>query len=282
MNQASKFLTNTANTLIGLTKIIMQSRRCRLHKADISEDDRLIILANGPSLRQELESHIDQLAKSTTMVVNFAANTPEFKVLRPKYYILADPHFFTAFDDVNVVKLLDNLRAVDWPMDLIVNVKYRNKFEKTANLPACISIKSFNAVGVEGFKSFEKFAYDTGAAMPRPRNVLIAALMVSICMGYKTIYVCGADHSWMHDINVDDDNCVMTGMKHFYEDSDKEADRVRREYQSYKLHDIIYSLYIAFKSYHQIERYARSKGVAIYNSTPGSYIDAFKRRPLPF
>jgi len=51
-------------------------------------------------------------------------------------------------------------------------------------------------------------------------------------------------------------------------------------YRDVRLHDILLSFHIAFRSYHAIERYARARGVEICNCTPGSYIDAFKRKTL--
>ncbi len=44
-----------------------------------------------------------------------------------------------------------------------------------------------------------------------------------------------------------------------------------------KLHEVLIKFVHAFKGYHDIERYARSKGIIIYNATPQSFIDAFER-----
>jgi hypothetical protein len=108
--------------------------------------------------------------------------------------------------------------------------------------------------------------------------VLIPAIMAGIWLGYKEISIVGADHSWMQSIWVDDNNNVVSVQPHFYKDDEKEQKRVDSEYKGYRLHQIINSFYVAFKSYHNIERFARSRGVKIYNATQGSYIDAFERR----
>ncbi|MDE6369016.1 MAG: hypothetical protein K2K94_07245, partial [Muribaculaceae bacterium] len=215
------------------------------------------------------------------LAVNFAANSPEFFDLKPKYYVLADPHFFRATDDENVKRLLENLSAATWPMRLFVDRRYRNAFANALNLPGNVTLEGFNAVGAEGFATFERAAYRSGLAMPRPRNVLIPSIMIGLKLGYRTIYICGADHSWMRDIAVTEDNVVVSGMTHFYKDSSSEVNRSRNEYRGYRLHQIINSYYIAFLSYHKIKHYADSIGARIINSTPGSYIDAFPREPLP-
>ena len=49
---------------------------------------------------------------------------------------------------------------------------------------------------------------------------------------------------------------------------------------NHKLHNIMYSFYVAFRSYHIIEHYAKGIGANIWNITPGSFIDAFQRKKL--
>ena len=46
------------------------------------------------------------------------------------------------------------------------------------------------------------------------------------------------------------------------------------------LHDLLLSMHIAFKSYHDIKRYASRLNKKIYNITKGSFIDAFERKIL--
>lgn len=104
--------------------------------------------------------------------------------------------------------------------------------------------------------------------------------MCGIYAGYNEIYVTGADHSWMETLRVNDNNNVVSVQPHFYADSKAELKRSETEYKGYRLHDILQSFYIAFRSYHTLRRYADRKGINIYNSTPGSYIDAFQRKNL--
>lgn len=280
MKRVSDFAANLGATAKSIVKIALQSRPAPVIKAD-DADRPLVILANGPSLRETIDRHSALLESLPTLAVNFAANAPEFTGLRPKYYVLADPHFSHNTDDPNVKLLIRNLAAVDWQMRLFVDRRYKSRFIKLLSDNRHITIDSFNAVGAEGFAAFERAAYRSGLAMPRPRNVLIPSIMVGIRLGYRKIYICGADHSWMRDLHVTDNNEVVSGMTHFYKESNDEVKRSRNEYRAYRLHDIIMSYYVAFLSYHKIRRFADSLGVTIINSTPGSYIDAFDRAPLP-
>lgn len=281
MNPVSDICDNLGKTVKSIIKICLQSRIPDIRKTEYNSQKPLYILANGPSLRETIDKYSEKLKNSDTLAVNFAANAPEFKILKPKYYVLADPHFFKSTDDYNVAKLIDNIKSADWDMTLFVNRSYKDIVKKL-DLPQNVRLDTFNAVGTEGFKLFERLVYKSGLGMPRPRNVLIPSIMVGIWLGYKTIYLCGADHSWMRDIRVTEDNEVVSGMNHFYKESDKEIRRARNEYKSFRLHDIVLSYYTAFSSYHRIADFARKEGVDIINATPGSYIDAFRRSELKF
>lgn len=248
-----------------------------------AKDESLIIMGNGPSLRATINEYGDLLRSSRTLGVNFAANSREYAELCPVIYVLADPHFFRIGEngkssDANVERLWENLSATSWNMTLYVpcNVKIRASIEKISN----ITVKRYNLTPGEGLKGPVHWLYRKGLAMPRPRNVLIASIMIALREGYRDIYIVGADHTWSRDLWVDDRNRVISVQKHFYKDNDKEFERVANEYAGYHLHDILNSLTIAFRSYHQIADYASSIGARITNCTPGSFIDAFPRGEL--
>lgn len=259
-----------------LAKTIIHShRKCFSLK---NEGDRLIILGNGPSLNETIEKYRDKLAESPLMAVNFAANSDIFKELKPRYYVLADPHFFKITEDSSVVTLRKNLGAVDWKMTLFLPHSAR-KTEWAKSL-ANIDIAYYNAVGAEGFDFLTDLLYRNQLAMPRPRNVLIPSIMIGIWLGYKEIIITGADHSWMKTLSVDEENRVVSIQPHFYKDNDKELKRIRQDYSEIALHQIIHSFFVAFRAYHDIRRYADAKGISIYNATPESFIDAFERKSL--
>lgn len=242
-----------------------------------SGDEQLVILGNGPSLRHALEHDMEALMSHRRLAVNFAANAPEFATLRPDFYVLADPHFFAGRDsDPNVARLWENLRLVDWPMTLYVPCRWV-KSVRTEMGSKPVAVKGFNLTPGEGTEALVHPLYSAGLAMPRPRNVLIPSIMIGIREGFRRIYLTGADHTWSRTLSVDENNRVVSVQPHFYKDNKSEKERVSSEYAGYHLHDILKSLYIAFRSYHQIKRWADRQEVEIYNVSPGSFIDAFPR-----
>ena len=277
--KASDFISNIGKTAKSTAKIVLKSRSTRLQPSRTNET--LIILANGPSLNQTLSENASVLKTFDTLSVNFAPLSDAFFDVKPKYHVLADPLFFAADKPFNVKDLYKKLAEVDWPLTLLIPNSFSKQLPSEVTGNPNIKLETFNFVGLEGFDWFTSLAYNGKLGMPRPRNVLIPALMCGIWLGYKEIYIAGADHSWMKTISVDENNNVVSVQPHFYKDDKKEQARVDETYRNYRLHDIVNSFAIAFRSYHSLQRYAQKKGVKIVNSTPGSFIDAFPRGDLP-
>lgn len=277
-NALAATLSATTATAKSFVKLLLARGGAR-PKAVAPADTPLIIMANGPSLRQNLTNDADTLRASHTMAVNFAANAEEFRWLRPRYYILADPHFFSGKQEPNLLKLMEELAAVDWPMTLLVPKGAKLSATVAANPHLRVERFAFHAF--ESTEALQQAAFDRGWGMPRPRNVLIPAIMCAIWLGYKQIYLLGADHSWTQTLSVNDRNQVVSIQPHFYKEDKAEEARVTAVYEHVRLHEILDSFRVAFSSYHTIARYARQRGVTIVNSTPGSFIDAFNRAPLP-
>ena len=282
MDKLNEFFTALWQSLLSVLKIILSSK-LKTKLPEVAESDSvtgLVILGNGPSLNDTIAHSMSFLRSHHLLAVNFAACAEQFVMLRPRYYVLADPLFFTALSQPNIKKLWHVLNEeVDWRLTLLVPHKFRKTISAegvTARNPH-LDVAFYNLTPVEGFKWLENLAFSTGLGMPRPRNVLIPSIMLALGVGYKTIYIAGADHSWTRTLSVDDDNNVVSIQPHFYKDDDREVKRVNTEYMQYPLHQILYSFYIAFRSYFTIARYARHIKATIYNITPGSFIDAFPR-----
>lgn len=271
------FVDNLGLSFKSLFKLMLKSRKSTILKV-ASDEDSIIIMGNGPSLNDAIVNSFDKLTTIPTLAVNFAANAPQFTQLRPRYYVLADPHFFVATDDVNVKKLMNNISSIDWKMTLFVPFEAKKRGFAINN--ENIKVEYFNFIAVEGFEWIENWAYASGRGMPRPRNVLIPSIMIAMKLGYGNIYVTGADHSWTKTLSVNERNEVVSIQPHFYKEDEQEQKRIKVDYLKYPLHQIIYSFYVAFKAYHKIQHYALHRGVKVYNSTPESFIDAFPRKPL--
>lgn len=278
LEQIQKTLVNVASSLGSLVKVAVMSRRAD-PKSRRGEGRSLVVMGNGPSLRETIDNDGEWLCSHDLMAVNFAANTPDFFSLRPLYYVMADGHFFSGLgSDPNLSRLWEALARVSWKMTLWVPARCRHLARPLVMHNGNITLKSFNLTPVEGAGWLKRMLFDTGLGMPRPRNVMIPAIMSAIREGYRKIYLCGADHTWTRTLSVDDENFVVSVQPHFYKDNEEEHKRVRTAYAGLRLHDVLGSMTVAFRSYWELAGYARSRGIEIVNATPGSMIDAFPRR----
>lgn len=279
LDSISEFAGNMAKTLASLAKIMILSRKSSV-KRIAKPDDEIVVLGNGPSLNQTIEESSGFLKSRKKVAVNFAANTPVFFSLKPEFYVLADPHFFSTGND-NVDHLWENIGKADWKITLFIPTKIKSeRIDALSTGNKQIRIMRYNTTPIEGFRWFCHFTYRHGFGMPRPRNVLIPSIMLAINSGFRKIYIAGADHSWTRTLSVDDQNRVVSIQPHFYKDNEKETTRVNTEYMRYPLYKIIYSFYVAFRSYFMIRDYAEYSHSEIWNITPGSFIDAFPRKKV--
>ena len=278
-DRISDFVSQTGQSLKSIVKLVLQSRRSSVSRAD-RNGRPLLILGNGPSLAKNIADDMEILRTNDTLAVNFAANTEEFLSIRPRYYLLMDPHFFNPNPtDPNVKRLFERLSdLVTWDMTLFIPTRC-NPVSLGISNPH-ISIAHFNPIGVEGYAWLERLAIRCRRGLPRPRNILIPAIIIGIWLGYKEIYLLGADHSWLRTLDVDENNNVVSIQPHFYEDGEEEHKRVASMFRDTHLHELLGSFALAFKGYHSIRRYTDTIDVDIYNATPGSYIDAFPRRGI--
>ena len=245
----------------------------------------LWILANGPSLKRQLTQFENK--NLSIGVVNYFGNHDSYPKIQPKYYFLQAPEFW--IDDVlpsyvkNRVELFNNLATkTDWNMELFIPYKFKN-FQKNFQ-PLIknnyINIHYYNDTPVEGFTFLNHYYYNNQWGMPRPHNILIPSIMLGLYMNFKKIYILGADHSWLPEITVDENNNALLGQKHFY-DPDAKAETMKKLGKGQRrLFEILHKFYLMFKGYFDIEKYAIARGAKIINLTPNSYIDAFQRGKL--
>lgn len=269
------------DSLLSMVRVAFNlSRRANIKKVGTS--DTISILANGPSLKQEIPAMIE----GDKMAVNYFASTPVFADFRPEYYVFNAPEYWAADAHPTTKKLVAQLtknliEKVDWPMCLFVPMNAEQHFDFLAKENTHISIQKFHTTPVEGTIKLRHTLFNLQLGMPRPHNVLVPSIMMGIWMNYKTIKIYGADHSWLPMIYVDEYNNALLEQKHFYDQGETKPELMRKDAKfenGRKLHEMLEKFYLSFKAYHIIEAYSKRKNIKIYNATPGSFIDAFERK----
>lgn len=235
------------------------------------EKSVLRILCTSDSMRQQLES---LGSDADYMVVNSFVLDEAYKKVCPKYYVIADPNFFSVLHEV-VEKIY---KDTTWPMVLFVPQKNASQYEVFGS--ENIRVLPVNTSPYVGPTQYRDICYDQNLAAPPIYNVLNMALYIAIYLGYKQIELYGVEHSWTRFITVGDDNKVYRYDSHFYDKEKAEQIVYQREVDGSfpMLHEILEEYASLFKTYWELRELAERRGCRIINCTKGSFIDAFDRK----
>ncbi len=244
---------------------------------EILKDKRVYVLANGPSLKAELSILLNDgsFMNSPKFVVNNFCSSDLFQILRPEYYCIADPAFFSA--DKYISLLRDINESVSWPMKLYMpnwGVKKIKKFFTNQN----VTIVPISPLRFTGYESLRYRYYKKGKGMPCYVNVTIMVEYILLNMGCKDIWLYGVDHSFLSDLCVNDNNQLCITERHFHEkDYLKVMEIHGANGDVWHMKDFIYNKYLTFLEHERMRGYADYVGARIINCTKLSMIDAYVR-----
>lgn len=279
--RTAKWFQDTFDSVVSLGKMVFLSRSV-MAPPNIS-GKTCLVLGNGPSLSYALREEKEFLASFPLIAVNLFSCTPEFSELKPAYYVLLDGAFADE-NHVNGKRGLDGLiENTKWPIQLLVPQTFKKSayFKRQVDQNTFIHVVFFNYTIFEGFTRLKWFFFDRGLAMPQCQNVLQAALFQAIRMGFSTIWLTGADHTWHEDILLDEKNQLKVLDQHFYESKkDITAYFIKGNQKSSYLSRAFLSLHKVFRGYEILSQYADYKKVDVVNASKRSYIDVFEKRKI--
>lgn len=282
-NSTSTFLTNVLNSGISIVKVLIRSN-LNIKNHPIKGIKKCVILGNGPSLSDSLIEYASILQNYQLIAVNGFALAKEYLVLKPNYYVLHDPAFWTAEDKLPE-KIFNAIKSkTDWPLTIYIPNQAKNSLLINSLISEKITIIYYNYVVYKGFTSLGHFLFNKNLAMPQSQNVLVACLFLTINMGFKDIYTLGADHTWHENLVVNENNVLCIKNVHFYSEETKVDFKPFRKgldvEETFKVYEIFEIWTKVFKGYEVISGYAKAKGSKIYNASKVSFIDTFERKKL--
>ena len=245
--------------------------------------DELALLANGPSLADELPRLLaGARAGCDFLAVNYFAEHEAFERLRPAYYVLSDPQFFRASAQRDRVAALYRTlaRKVTWPMTLYVQYYNPERFDYRAALPnGHIRIVPFHTQPYRGFRRLEFWLYRHGLGSANFGTVVQVCEYVALLLGYKTLELYGVDHTLLDGLSVDDENRLCRADRHYYDDTPAVPKPIFQKVPHRPYTMAVYLAEVAelFRGHEALRDYARSLGARIINRTEGSMIDAYER-----
>jgi len=290
--QVIGFIEGLFSNIISIFSVLMQSSFfCNdIKKIKISKSKEAVVIGNGPSLKDTFKESIGFFSGKTNICVNDFALSEYFSVIKPDLYIPFDAAYWkkniSASLRVTNEEVFQMLKdRVSWPMTMIMplSAKEWSWFKQLPQLNKNIKICYVNWTKVDCSRILRNFLYSKNLAMPQCANVLINAIFLAVNIGYKKIFLTGADHSWHEDVFVDQDNVVYRKSLYCYSDgktSLKPVFKDLEETQVYKMHELFHLNSLTFKGHQEMEEYSRSAGAKVYNISNKSYIDAYERLSL--
>ena len=280
------FIEDLIATTLSWVKVVLLSKWFVPRIKSKKNNSTCVVLGNGPSLNSSLKEHPDFFKDKDLMAVNFFWMSEYFQVLKPRYYVIVSMNYWTSTKtDINDTGRKQTFGAlaemVDWKMDLIIPAQAKNKkgWDKEIRKNPNITVKHLNITPIEGFGWFRNLMFSKNMGLPRPHNVLIPSIKLAIDLEYEKTYILGAEHSWLKELYVDDNNNVWLTQKHFYESQNKKPEVMYRgtSNEVRTMAEVLMKFVHSFESYWILKDYAQKQKVQVVNATKGSFIDAFDR-----
>lgn len=238
-------------------------------------NNEIIILGNGPSIN-ETNFLSKKFSRFDFLCVNFFGLDKErFFALKPKYYCIVDPAFFSkdnTKDTKRIRKLYNIFEKVEWEMHIVIfcidKIKIRNKNIKILNLNRNI---------YDGNNSIiMNYLFRKKMACIACSTVIQTCLYFAITYKAKAIYLYGVENDWHREIYVNKNNEVIRKFRHFYGNEELNLTKDKKLKKG-ELDICFYSLYIDLHIYKKLKLYADYMEIPVYNCVENSYIDVFKK-----
>ena len=281
------FLEQLGQTILALIKVLLLSKFSKGKKFEIAGKE-VVIIGNGPSLQKDIIKYRKFLSGKDLVCVNHFPITDLYTELKPRFYITGAPEYW--LENIEPDQIQSNTKMFNamnekttWPLQFFIpfDAKKYKRWQGLVKSRKNITFHYYNNIGIEGFRKVIHFLFKNWLGMPRPHNVLITSIYICINIGYKKIYLLGADHSWLKELDVTEENIALLNQKHFYDENTAKPNVMRKSGRGQrKLHEILHKFMLTFKGYFILRDYAEKRQAQIFNGTKGSYIDAFERIDL--
>lgn len=210
--------------------------------------DRCFIVCTGPSLKLE---DLDKIKNEYTIGVNSIIKAYEKTDWRPTYYALVDLYAFGEY-----------LKQNDVPGNKLALAEsflhYRTKLKTQDPNALYVPISYYNHTSHYMKKHKIKFSSDISVCIYDCFTVTNMAIQIAIYMGFKDIYIIGADCNY------------NPAQMHFIETPGID-DKQR------KAKNLSQSVALSIEGYKAAKEFAKRHHVNIYNATRGGKLEVFER-----
>jgi len=248
--------------------------------------DKAIVLANGPSLKKDIEAVLDLRKSAHVYAVNYFAVTNFFRLVKPEYYLLSDRAYWSnevsqEFKD-DTEEIFNELVKVDWKLTVICpKAGYKFISKRLQNNPQ-ITVESMYQSHLDiKNPSLYVFLMRLGVATPYFINALVIEIWHALNAGYKNIRIYGADFTLFKEYYVDQEsNQIYSTFSHYYKNSNAQSNALHRYGPSNRkmMHQRLLQQSQAFNQIYLMSILAKKKNMSLLNCSSTSFIDSLVRR----
>ncbi|GFO65337.1 hypothetical protein M1B72_01935 [Geomonas paludis] len=222
---------------------------------------RAFVIGNGPSLASQDLSH---LAGEVTIVASWFHNHPLATLIRPGYWVLADPAGWDRPDQ-------PFLPAINHVKSLNIHTRL---FVPSAGYQYYSSLNNGPLIETHFYHfDYTKLDHDvidfTQPVPPYSQNVVLSSLMLAFYMGCDPVYFIGCDHDFLA---ITKESYANHKEEHFY--SEKAPARYDLEFEWLEFEACMNRLR---DQYQRLAHYARRWGHNVFNATRGGCLEYFPR-----
>ena len=217
---------------------------------DIHKGQRCFIIGNGPSLQAK---DLDKLKNEVTFASNRIYHIFPKTDWRPTYYVCLDLSVLNTECEHIQNPALDNIFLSTVARPLITqksNVHFFQEYGK-------FEINKFDVKNIEMSEDISKY-------ISIGYSVTTASIQMAFYMGFQTIYLLGVDHNYAMSFNKNGKIINDPSVKTYFGGS-------KEQFYS------IQSTLSVTRGYESAYRFARKKGIHIFNATRGGKLEVFPR-----
>ncbi|MGZ5222498.1 MAG: hypothetical protein ACXWC7_20585 [Chitinophagaceae bacterium] len=266
---SSKLLANIDETvpfLIGSSVLSSADRyliKKNLSLKDCHKSQRCFVIGSGSSLNTQ---DITPLRNEITFGMNSFWRHPVVDEWQPTYYCIADPIFFDGSE-----VMLDFHKSLEEKITLskfFIPLSSRKLMEEQYVL---MNYKKYYVAFGGLLSSGKSPTVDLCSIVPGVQSVSQLCILIALYMGCSPIYLLGLDHDWLSHRGID--RHFYKGETGFEKHPDVHTDLGKRMYRP----ELESNLNL-WKGYEALANLASKRGIEIYNSTNGGFLDVFERR----
>lgn len=210
-------------------------------------NSRCFIIGNGPSLRIDDLNRICK-DKICSFGLNLIYKIFSDTIWRPTFLTISDYTIYRSY------------------YDELANMNHESMFVRDfyemEDTPHINGINYFPSSGRRAYYDKQLFSEDITKNVYSGYTVMYDALQIAIYMGFKDIYLVGADFSYFGE-------AIKQG-NHIYDYKEKDRRNV-----SGTIH-----IDVSLNAFKMARRYAEENGIRIYNATRGGKLEVFERKNL--